>query len=67
MKNLQPSIALHDQRTHTRLLAFVLALTSFAAAELVSLGVISAERTDVSGMEILDASPCANDGAAVAC
>jgi hypothetical protein len=65
-QNLQPSSALHDQRTHTRLLVFVLALTAFAAAELVSLGVVSAERTDVSGMEILDAT-CTDDGAQLAC
>ena len=45
----------------------MLALTAFAAAELVSLGVVSAERTDVSGMEILDASPCTDDGAQLAC
>jgi hypothetical protein len=54
-------------RRRTRLPAFLLALTTFAASELVSLGAVSAERNDVSGMEFLDASPCADDGAAVAC
>jgi hypothetical protein len=67
MNNTKASIALHRQRSHTRLMAFVLALSSFAVAELATLGAVSAERTDVSGMEILDASPCADDSASLAC
>jgi hypothetical protein len=63
----QPTIALHRQRIHTRFSALLLALTSFAVAELVTLGAVSAEHNDVSGMEILEASPCEDEGAALAC
>jgi len=67
MHTKQPHLALHRKRARTRLLAFLLALTSFAGTELVTLGALSAEHDDVSGMEILDASPCAEDNASVAC
>jgi len=67
MQTKQPHLALHRKRARTRLTAFVLALTSFAGAELVTLGALSADRNDVRGMEILDASPCAEDNAAITC
>jgi hypothetical protein len=67
MHTKQPHLVLHRKRARTRLTAFLLALTSFAGSELVTLGSVSAERNDVSGMEILDAGPCAEDNAPIAC
>jgi hypothetical protein len=51
----QAILAVHGQRTRTRSAAFLLAVTAFAAAKLISLGAVNVSHAhEIEGLQMLD-------------